>query len=237
MFFIIILLVTHFFYDVFNLLHSSPHSLCVFSYWKIKPWSDWAFHVYCERTSVSCNHICPEGLKNWKTYKRNHLWICYDALSVLYYRVSSESKSCVETTDLLAQSALIFSFNCQTWLTPGEWIIRNFLFYGLEIAAYVRFLVLHTSWFLLVLPLCLDYRPTSRLSVSLSIYMTVWSRSYVKCFHGGLISALHGVTQPGTKSYCNIQTVVVTQFWLLWFRTKWFCDSIYSWILYTVFLQ
>jgi len=27
-----------------------------------------------------------------------------------------ESKSCVETTDLLAQSA----FNCQTWLTPDE---------------------------------------------------------------------------------------------------------------------
>jgi hypothetical protein len=48
-----------------------------------------------------------------------------------------ESRSCVEMTNLLVQSALIFSFICHTWLTPGEGIIRNFLFYGLEIAAYV----------------------------------------------------------------------------------------------------
>jgi hypothetical protein len=61
----------------------------------------------------------------------------------------------------------------------------------------------------------------------LSVWVCTWPsevNSYVKYFHRGFTSALHGVTEPVTKSICHIQTGVVAQFWFLWFRTKRFCD-------------
>lgn len=114
----------------------------------------------------------------------------------------SESKFCVETTDLLIQSALIFSFNCQTWLTPGEWIIRHFLFYGFEIADnsmcddFLYYIPHDFCKFFLFM--WIIGQPVG----CLLFWVYTWPSevtSYVKYFHIGLTYALHSVIEPVTK--------------------------------------
>jgi len=110
------------------------------------------------------------------------------------------------------------------------------------------FFVLHTSWFLWVLPLCVDYGTTTRLSVSSSIYMTIWNKlickllpqwidfSTTRCYRTS-----HKVILPRTDSCCKILIFMVSYEAVLWQHVQmnvihWFAAISFLMIFVQIFL-